>query len=213
MTITEKLAMEHGHEIHLHKEGVFWVAYEHSAYWVHLRSTTRGCNPLSEKKGYKPTKKFIKAAQQDVVTVGFPNNALSSIVETLHATSLQNHIIVPLSEPIDHAEFMAWKNNIPCRGQISSTQSAHPSHLSLLSQPEQVKIGIGQDEIETGQPQGIAPTPLMNIVEQIEQFDIANATPMMCMNFVAELKQHVGAYAIRPQSAPPTRGHAPLSIT
>ena len=44
-------------DLHLFKEGVFWVAYEHNAYFIW------------KMKGYKPNKKYIKSIQQEVVSV------------------------------------------------------------------------------------------------------------------------------------------------
>ena len=83
MTIQEKIACTHNastSEIHLWKEGVFWVAYEQSAYAVWLL------------KKYRPTRKFIKSAGMEVVCIGFPQSAWGVVVGALRATSLQTTI-------------------------------------------------------------------------------------------------------------------------
>ena len=80
MTIKEKIEYEDGQLVHLWKEGVFWVAYEQSAYLV------------SQVKKLKPTKKYVKTAGREVVSVGFPSSVLADItspsVETWRAASL-----------------------------------------------------------------------------------------------------------------------------
>ena len=64
MTIKDKIEKEDGQILYCYKQGAFWVAYEQSAYLVCLSSA------------YKPTKKYVKNCNQEVVTIGFPNNTL-----------------------------------------------------------------------------------------------------------------------------------------
>lgn len=53
--------------IHLYKEGLFWKAYQQSAYRInHL--------PFVE---YKVIKKYVKAVGQEVISIGFPSLNLS----------------------------------------------------------------------------------------------------------------------------------------
>ncbi|GHT22941.1 hypothetical protein FACS189430_05490 [Bacteroidia bacterium] len=150
MTIKEKIDATVGAEagavsaVHLWKEGVFWLAYEQSAYAVWLQ------------KGYKPTKKYVKAASMEVVSIGFPN------VETLQATSLQatphqitdGHIVIQLPAAIDHAAFLAWKNGI-----------AMPAAAGQGSAPLSCGDGTGE----------------RSVLERIKNFDLSNATPIECM--------------------------------
>jgi hypothetical protein len=65
MTISEKIIHSDAFHVNIYKEGVFWIAYEQSAYYFYVQ------------KGYKPTKKFIKCIGQEVVSIGFPENALA----------------------------------------------------------------------------------------------------------------------------------------
>ena len=60
-TIANKILHPSSKHILLYKEGVFWVAYEQSAYYI------------AQYKGYKPTKKYFKNINQTIVSVGFPN--------------------------------------------------------------------------------------------------------------------------------------------
>lgn len=62
MTIREKLARETGREIYLYKQGVFWIAYEQSALLLGLE------------KELRPSFRFIKAVDREVLSVGFPES-------------------------------------------------------------------------------------------------------------------------------------------
>ena len=83
MTIREKIdvaAVATEQQIHLWKEGIFWVAYEQSAYLVWLL------------KKYKPTKKFIKSVGMEVVSIGFPATALASVMELITTSVTQSSV-------------------------------------------------------------------------------------------------------------------------
>jgi hypothetical protein len=59
-SIEEKIQHLSLFRVNLYKEGVLWLAYEQSAYYVWLL------------KGYKPIKKRYKKMDKEVVQVGFP---------------------------------------------------------------------------------------------------------------------------------------------
>jgi len=134
--------------IHLWKEGVFWVAYEQSAYAIWLS------------KKYKPSKKFIKSVDMEVVSIGFPKMALASLVE-FHICSdekrIDKHIVLETNSVVDETAFLKWKNAIPCRDVARK--------VSTIKQIE--------------------------ILAKIKNFDLFNATPVMCMNFLAEIKSEL----------------------
>lgn len=72
MTIKEKLALETtkpGNEIILHREGVFYIAYERSAWLFFMAVHT-----------FKVKKMYVKCVAQDVVSIGFPMTALERYV-------------------------------------------------------------------------------------------------------------------------------------
>ena len=153
MTILEKIRYsQNGVEeskIHLWKEGVFWVAYEQSAYSLWLL------------KQYKITKKCIKTAGMEVVSIGFPQAALSHFIdmEKECASALQDkHIILTNPKPCTEVEFSEWKASVPLNNRSTSCP-------------------IVKEE-----------TCAFSIETRLRNFDLLNATPMMCMNFIAELK-------------------------
>ncbi len=55
--------------IHLHKEGLFYVAYERSCYAFHRYI-----------KPFKLAKRFVKSVGQEVVKLGFPVSSLEKLI-------------------------------------------------------------------------------------------------------------------------------------
>jgi hypothetical protein len=103
MGISEKIIHPDVYHIHIYKEGVFWVAYEQSAYYFWL------------KKSYKPTKKRIKSIEKEVVSVGFPQNTLDKRDSISHCSLERDEPNVKtflLEEPIDLNAFEKWKENM-----------------------------------------------------------------------------------------------------
>ena len=150
MTIKEKIELEQeAGAIRLYKEGVFWAAYEQSAYAV-----------WQEKK-YKPTKKFVKVAGMEVISVGFPNGALKGLLDSRNFAHCQDSqdkcIVLERDTPIDKEEFLAWKDEVVCR--------------------------------EENNVKNVREIRGKGVVERLQQFDLSNATPLECMNFLAELKR------------------------
>lgn len=71
--------------IKLHKEGLFWRAYEQSAFLF-----------INNIKEYNVTKKYYKNVKQELVYLGFPQNSQAQIEDmqteafTYHLTSATN---------------------------------------------------------------------------------------------------------------------------
>jgi len=97
MTIKEKIEHETSKKLSIYLEGVFWVAYEQSAYY------------FWKMKGYKPTKKHIKIVDADVVSVGFPK---SVTVDLPLETDEPHRKVFALQEEIEANEFEKWKTNV-----------------------------------------------------------------------------------------------------
>ena len=103
MTVKEILDKENGKYITCYKQGAFWVCYEQSAYLVCLL------------RGYKPVKKFVKNCKQEVVTIGFPANALEQwIDDTSIETIERSEKTVSLLWKLDFNshDFIKWKDAI-----------------------------------------------------------------------------------------------------
>ena len=126
MNISEKIQQNTPNEIKIYLEGVFWIAYEQSAYY------------FWKLKGYKPTKKFVKIEGAEVVSVGFPNNVLENPelahkIEDIEEQKKNKIILFQIEEPISETDFLKWKEELP---------------LSLPSLPPLVKTnGNGGNDI------------------------------------------------------------------
>lgn len=97
--------------IHLYLEGIFWKAYEQSA-WRFVRHV---CS-------YKPTKRHIKSLGQDVVTVGFPSAGLQKVLEqTTYTQTDPKHILVTCEDTGTLEEFEQWKTAIPLQPPTEKT--------------------------------------------------------------------------------------------
>jgi len=163
MTICEKIIEKSPKEIHLYKEGAFWIAYEQSAYYIFL------------KKGYKPTKKFVKKVNSEVVSVGFPENALASLDPAFNEKQNgEMHIVLQMEEVINEAEFREWKNNLELH--IAEERNFSPLHK------------------QNGDNPCYKAAEVQDIVGRIRAFDLSNATPMDCMMFVHALKKECNGF-------------------
>jgi hypothetical protein len=101
MILSEKLSAISESELHLYKEGVFWVAYEQDAY------------RLGRIKRLQPTKKRVKALGREVVSVGFPSSALDGVLA--HYTVKERsdyHLCLSGAEPVNDEAFTAWKSSL-----------------------------------------------------------------------------------------------------
>lgn len=117
-TIKEKLLQETEkpqNVILLHREGVFYIAYEHSA-WLF-------CNFLH---AFKVKKQYVKCVSQDVVSIGFPMSSLRKYIneDSIVADAGIARITIP-DENISLTEsFEQWRAqqalDIPHTGNKSS---------------------------------------------------------------------------------------------
>jgi hypothetical protein len=155
MTISEKLAHKNMDEVRFYKEGVFWVAYEQSAYFVWLQ------------KSYKATRKYMKCLGSDVVSIGFPENALKSFGSDA-LSQLDNNpniCVLPLDSPADEQAFIEWRNQLPLQEAILRT-------------PKEKAEAICDTDTD--------------ILEMLRQFPLDRRTPIECMQFLSEMKSKAG---------------------
>ena len=151
--------------VYLYKEGVFWIAYEQSAYLV------------SQVKSLKPTKKYVKAVGQEVVSVGFPDTALANLLLSFRVISQNDLQVVAESfQTIEEASFEAWKSDLPLREK--SPLNPPKEDFSPLFWK-----GVG----------GEAGTELL-ILKKLQIFSLADKTPMECMFFLSDLQKQLQLY-------------------
>ncbi len=171
MTKKEILDIEKTNDdkIHLYKEGMFWIAYEKSAYRF-----------ITSVRPYRATRKFVQQVGEEMVSIGFPSAILDEInVEVLEKSERQITLQAPENEGATGKEFQAWK----------AQTALHIPRLQI--KPNQVKTREVTREMS-------APLPLppvqqqSTITEKLRDFNLANKTPMECMMFVLDLKNSLG---------------------
>lgn len=109
-------------KIILYKEGIFYKAYEKSAYAFVLR-----LNPYATKK------KFIKVISSYVVSIGFPMSSLDKFKDQLEILERTDERIVIKTDDIDTTEFEAWKETLPIH---------EPKPKEVVSQVEEPKAEV-----------------------------------------------------------------------
>ena len=103
MTAKELISLESGNhdEIRLYKVGMFWCAYERSAYMM--------CSQVRELK--VKADRVKSAGGQVLCKVGFPLNSFDTTAASLVVTSRTDDVVV-LKAPraITEDQFLEWKN-------------------------------------------------------------------------------------------------------
>ncbi len=78
-------------------EGKFWKAYEQSAY------------VLTRLYGFKPTKRYIKLINEEVISVGFPEEALSKYLSNARVDREKKMLHAWVQCPQSEQSFEEWK--------------------------------------------------------------------------------------------------------
>jgi hypothetical protein len=137
------------HTIHLHSEGVFWKAYQRSAYLFLLHCSVK----------YTVKRRYVKTAECDVYSIGFPHTALSKHFNELDIKSICGKKLDIDVEELDIENYQAWIDSIPI---VSDERNP------VITMKEQKK-----SEIEL----------------RLQSFDLSNSTPIDCMILVSELQK------------------------
>lgn len=114
-TIKEKLRLEAEKPLNtvlLHREGVFYIAYEHSA-WLFSVAV----------HAFRVKKQYVKCVAQNVVSIGFPMNSLEKLVAGRSFT-VENgvvHLVVAQDENSGNGSFEEWKSAQPLCETVAAT--------------------------------------------------------------------------------------------
>jgi hypothetical protein len=149
MILQEKLARETGREIYLYKQGVFWVAYEQSALLLGLE------------KELKPSFRFIKAVDSEVLSVGFPESTRSFFCDIFGSftETAKNTGYFKLNGQYDAIDLDARRKHI-------LNENAEKCHLQNKKRSD-------------------------TLTEMIMAFRLADKTPIEAMLFVKELQEKI----------------------
>lgn len=102
-TIKEILQEERGREagwLVLFLEGKFWKAYEQSAY------------VLTKLYNFKPSKRFVKLAGEEVISVGFPHEQLLKYLSGAVVEANGKRCRARVQCPCDELAFLEWKSSV-----------------------------------------------------------------------------------------------------
>lgn len=172
MTVKEIIQMENGNQntIILLREGIFWKAYERSAYAFFMQ-----IHP------YKPTRKWVISVKQDIVSLGFPMSSADLILKDAKILLKEADSIVLSALPIMTEDVEGWKQNLP---MIMPDSKKIPQKSDLF-----VASSAGQ----AVQSEGLVVSPKSAIYEQlannIRGFNLESKTPVECMLFLMEQKR------------------------
>ena len=157
MTQQEILGREDAgsNEIHLYLEGIFWKAYEYSAY----RFTFGIC-------AFSPKKKYIKAVGQEMISIGFPMDSLKkhSALFDLVSQSEKECVIVP-KNCTPTKPFEEWKASIPLWDGNPAPASVETAAQQQQPQSEAEKI---VDEIRRYNLANVTPMECMMRLSQLK---------------------------------------------
>ena len=152
-------------EVVLVREGLFWRAYEQSALalceWVHP---------------FKLSTRYVKCVAQWICNVGFPDSAKDKWLASRQVKVVSDSMITfsmteAEKQSIDDA-FADWK-----RGQVAEVAKNAEKPSTICSEPSSSYVKAEMDSAES------------EVIQMIRSFAVENATPLACMNFVADIKQ------------------------
>ncbi|MDE6508548.1 MAG: hypothetical protein K2L04_08835 [Alistipes sp.] len=92
------------YEIVLYPEGLFYKAYERSAF---------AC--VSRVSPFKPSKKHLKYCARDMVSVGFPAAVLSKYFPSAPQPLADGRVVIALTDRIDPVASEMWKASLPLK--------------------------------------------------------------------------------------------------
>lgn len=173
---------ENTNVIHLWLEGMFWKAYERSAYLF--------VNRIS---GYKPYKKFVKAVGGEVVAIGFPTKALGKLLEGRSVEYIDDKHYILNGFTIDTQElkgYQLWKKGVASFPYyIVETEKKPPEEEGVGGSLSQTPVSVKEAEspaVAYSQPL-IHSASTWALVEEIRRFRMESSTPLECMMFLAQL--------------------------
>ena len=161
----------------LYREGLFWKAYERSAFAV-----------CSQVRAFKTTKKALK-------TLGGGH-----LVE-------QDRVVFAAPRAVDAAEFEVWKAAQPLKEAVRRTKTAvaavdadvaaadvvatdsAPGHLpeERMRSPSEAESRPGMRYAEAD----FSLTAACRVAGALKEFNLAEKTPVECMMFLSELKKMI----------------------
>lgn len=158
-----ELEKENEGSIILHREGLFWRAYEQSAYFF--------CNHI---KAYQVKKKFYKNLNAHIAVMGFPDSALDAIFKAIDGKSVvQEEKLIKIGGYLANEDsFLAWKEEI--KGSEST-----PNEVSTVAENQKAYSLNPEHNLFT------------ELLQDIRKFPVVSKTPIECQQFIIELQKQL----------------------
>jgi len=177
MKIQDVLKMEeyNTNNCYLTKDGMFWRAYEKSAFWF-----------VKNLKPYLLTKKHFKGINADVVFLGFPDTVLHEILALVEANGYlvnKQEKMVTIGGIEIMEGFENWKNEIP----YQTPEKPKPLLAGEPAGKYETVQGFEAQQSLLRSSEGIAALALA----RIKSFPIAERTPLECQQFIIELQNTI----------------------
>lgn len=99
--IIESESLNNG-EIHLYLEGMFWKAYQRSAF-IFVNQVT----------SFKITKKYVKLVDENVVSLGFPKDSLVTHFKQEQIEMINKKELIIKGYKFDIQSYQSWLNALP----------------------------------------------------------------------------------------------------
>jgi hypothetical protein len=105
-------------EIHLHKEGVFWKAYQQSAYLF-----------TQEVKAFNTSKRLVKSVGRVVVSLGFPQNALGKYFNKKQLTEVDEKQLLITGYSLRREDYQQWLESLPLTERSASERQSENEQM------------------------------------------------------------------------------------
>ena len=161
---------ENTDRITLYREGLFWKAYERSAFAV-----------CSQVRAFKTTKKALKTlGGGHLVSIGFPAASENAVCGALECISREQDRVVFAAPRAVDADVAA--------ADVVATDSA-PGHLpeERMRSPSEAESRPGMRYAEAD----FSLTAACRVAGALKEFNLAEKTPLECMMFLSELKKMI----------------------
>lgn len=186
MTLQEIIAAENCNtdRIYLYPEGVFWKAYERSAF-AFVRRISR----------YKITKRFIKYLDTEIVSLGFPDTSRTRVLGDRPVQTGPYGMLVLDGGTIDPVAYGRWKEAIPLVAARTATTPPPAATFGKSGGAPRSGTGIASIAPLVVASQPVATENRTSVVEAVlrdlRNFSVENATPLECLLFVSSLKKQL----------------------
>lgn len=168
MSINEKLdsSLRHPSAISLFLEGTFWKAYEQSAFLF-----VKGI------KSYKLSVKYMKVVSAHVVSLGFPDSAIDSVLAGFNYQFVnEKQILIEMNICYTSAIFEEWKEET-----VAAHKVTPPPVTSAVVQP-MVQAVVHPVAAKQSAAEGLLHQLL---ADHLLALQIDKKTPLECMQFLS----------------------------